>query len=258
VFGRKQLAYKAFFFDRNMEEGCSNLLTSAGFNACNAKLQATALTATRKAVGLPSDVGFHRSMDHGFAQDLDAFSERVLLVTNKLLNLVATVDQSQGSRGKGKEKLASEDDVVDNFHSLVVDSMDQLLEKTASSSVKFIFLFDLMKTFRIYVSTTFWEKIKLPQLPLTPQQQQRYVTISTFLFISYRSHRIQLMRSKVTLNPSSNMPFICLNLNYPSRKKLTTRICHGTQHLLTSITLRFPWDMPSMIQMMILMRASCM
>jgi len=115
-----------------MEEGTSKLLTSAGFNVFNARLQTTALTTTRKAVGLPSDVAFHRSMDHSFAQDLDAFSERVLLVTNKLLNLVATVDQSQGAREKGKGKLASQDDVVDNFHSLVVDSMDQLLEKTAS------------------------------------------------------------------------------------------------------------------------------
>jgi hypothetical protein len=115
-----------------MEEESSNLLTSAGFNVCNTKLQTAALTTIRKAVSLPSDVAFHRSMDHNFAQDLDAFSERVLLVTNKLLNLAATVDQSQGILGKGKGKLASQDDVVDNFHSLVVDSMDQLLEKTVS------------------------------------------------------------------------------------------------------------------------------
>ena len=116
------------------EEGSPNLLTSAGFNVCNAKLQATALATIRKAVGLPSDVAFHRSMDHSFAQDLDTFSERVLLVTNKLLNLAASVDQSQGilGKGKGKGKLAGQDDVVDNFHSLVVDSMDQLLEKTVS------------------------------------------------------------------------------------------------------------------------------
>ena len=122
-----------------MEEGSPNLLTSAGFDVCNAKLQATALTTIRKAVGLPSDVAFHRSMDHSFAEDLDTFSERVLLVTNRLLNLVATVDQSQGMQGKGKGKLASQDDVVDNFHSLVVDSMDQLLEKTVSFQRWFLF-----------------------------------------------------------------------------------------------------------------------
>ena len=109
-----------------MEEGSSKFLTSAGFDVCNAKLQATALTTIRKAVGLPSDVAFHRSMDHDFAQDLDTISERVLLVTNKLLNLVATVDEGK------RRRLASQDDVVDNFHSLVADSMDQLLEKTVS------------------------------------------------------------------------------------------------------------------------------
>ena len=88
-------------------EGSPNLLTSAGFNVCNAKLQATDLTTICKAISssLPSNHPMSLSsvlLDHSFAQDLDTFSERVLLVTNKLLNLVATVDQSQGMLGKGK------------------------------------------------------------------------------------------------------------------------------------------------------------
>ena len=93
------------------------------------------LTTIRKNVGLPSDVAFHRSMDHSFAQNLDTFSE-ILPVTNKLLNFfAATVDQSLV-----KGKLKGQDDVVDNFHSLVVDSMDQLLEKTVSLiDVPFLF-----------------------------------------------------------------------------------------------------------------------
>jgi hypothetical protein len=62
---------------------------------------------------------FPRSMDPCFSQDLDTFSERILLVTNKLFNLVPTVDQSQGILGKGKGKLASQDDIVDNFHLLL-------------------------------------------------------------------------------------------------------------------------------------------
>ena len=145
-----------------MEEGSpKNLLTSASFDVCNAKLQATALTTIRKAVSLPSDVAFHRSIDHSFAQDLDTFSERVLLVTNKLLNLVAaTVDhhhQPKGILGKGKRKLASQDDVVDNFHSLVVDSMDQLLEKTVSFSTTFLscIISQKKKKNRMHVLTPF-------------------------------------------------------------------------------------------------------
>jgi len=115
------------------------------------------ITTTHKAVSSPSDVAFHHSMDHGFAQDLDALSERVLLVANKLLNLVATVDQSQGIRGKGKGKLASQDDVVDNFHALVVDSMDQLLEKMVSYKQRLFSRPSILiyETYRIYVSTTF-------------------------------------------------------------------------------------------------------
>jgi hypothetical protein len=74
----------------------------------------------RKAISLPSDVAFYR---------LDTFSERVILVSN----LAATVDQSLV---KGKGKLASQDDVVDNLHSLVVDSM----EKTVSFNDIFFYV----------------------------------------------------------------------------------------------------------------------
>ncbi|KAF5315383.1 hypothetical protein D9619_007468 [Psilocybe cf. subviscida] len=110
-------------------------LSSTGFDAYNAKLQASALAATRKSAGIPGDVGFHRSMDQDLASDLDAFSDRVLAMTNRLLNLVSTVDYIQG---KGKAKLESEDDVVDQFHSLVVDSMDQLLERTDTCLDQFL------------------------------------------------------------------------------------------------------------------------
>ncbi|CAA7266028.1 unnamed protein product [Cyclocybe aegerita] len=112
-----------------MEEGSSSGVNSASFDAYHGRLQTAALTATRKAATLPADIAFHRSMDQSLAQDLDALSERVLSITNRLLGLVSTVDQTQ-NKGKGKAKLEGEDDVVDNFHSAVVDTIDQLLEKT--------------------------------------------------------------------------------------------------------------------------------
>ncbi|KAJ6465107.1 ribonuclease H-like domain-containing protein [Mycena vitilis] len=108
----------------------SSALSSASFLEFNSKVQAAALTATRSAAGLPADIPFHRSIDPDLAEDLDAFSARVLSLTNNILSLVATADPSQSSRRKGKAKLQSQDDVVDDFHSLIVDSMDQLLERT--------------------------------------------------------------------------------------------------------------------------------
>ena len=110
----------------------SSGVESSSFDVFNSKIQASALKATRSAVGLPVDIAFHRSIDPTFAKDVDAFSSRVLSLTNKLLNFVATADESQRSKGKGKAKLQNQDDVVDSFHSLVVDSMDQLLERTVS------------------------------------------------------------------------------------------------------------------------------
>ncbi|KAF4621790.1 hypothetical protein D9613_012206 [Agrocybe pediades] len=113
-------------------------LTSTSFDGYNSRLQAAALGATRKAAGLPVDISFHRSMDQDLAVEIDAFSERVLSMTNKLLSLASTVDTTKGRREKGKNKLESQDDVTDNFHSLVVDAMDQLLEKTDSCLDEFL------------------------------------------------------------------------------------------------------------------------
>lgn len=106
-------------------------LSSATFDEYNQKLQQAALKATRHAAYMPPDVSFHRSMDAGLSKDLDECSARLLLLTNRLLSLASTVDVTL-SRDKGKAKLQSQDDVVDNFQSVVVDCMDQLLERTVS------------------------------------------------------------------------------------------------------------------------------
>ncbi|KAJ7929003.1 hypothetical protein B0H13DRAFT_2652544 [Mycena leptocephala] len=111
-------------------QASSSTLSSSSFPDFNSKVQAAALNATRSAAGLPADIPFHRSIDPELAEDLDAFSSHVLSLANNILSLVATADSSQSSRRKGKAKLQSQDDVVDDFHSLIVDSMDQLLERT--------------------------------------------------------------------------------------------------------------------------------
>ncbi|KAF9265330.1 hypothetical protein L218DRAFT_167220 [Marasmius fiardii PR-910] len=101
-------------------------LTSASFDEFNTQLQGLALKATRNSMLLPVDISYHRSMDSAFSKDLDACSSKALSLANKLLTLARTVDPS----GKGKGRLEEEDDIVDNFHGLIVDGMDQILEKT--------------------------------------------------------------------------------------------------------------------------------
>lgn len=95
------------------------------FEELNTNIPRAALKATRNAALLPPDIAFHKSMDPAFAKDLDAFSSKVLVLTNQLLGLAATIDSS----GKGKGKVRSEDDILDSFETLIVDRMDQLLER---------------------------------------------------------------------------------------------------------------------------------
>jgi len=103
---------------------------SSNFDAQYDRLQACVSNATRQAALFPLDIAFHRAMDPDLAVELDGFSERVLSTTNKLLGLIATTDQSKTGKSKGKAKLESEDDVVDNFYSFIVDAADILLERT--------------------------------------------------------------------------------------------------------------------------------
>ncbi|XP_006462303.1 hypothetical protein AGABI2DRAFT_186278 [Agaricus bisporus var. bisporus H97] len=111
----------------------SKSVDSQAFMVTSTKLQTAALAATRTAAGLPADIGFYRSIDSGLAHDIDAVSSRVLNLTNRLLQYSSSVNpQAAKGNRKGKTKLEDQDDVADNFHSLVVDVMDQLFERTDS------------------------------------------------------------------------------------------------------------------------------
>ncbi len=110
--------------------------SSSAFDEQHSKLQASALKATRNAASLPADINFYRSIDTDLAHDVDAISSRVLNLTNKLLQLSSSTDKKVAT-GKGKAKLKDQDDVVDNFRSLVVDVMDQLFERTVSIFARF-------------------------------------------------------------------------------------------------------------------------
>ncbi|KIM28466.1 hypothetical protein M408DRAFT_308391 [Serendipita vermifera MAFF 305830] len=88
------------------------------------------------AAGLPRDIAFHRTLDRKFKTELDATSARVLRLTNRLLQLAETLDpKSKPAASKVKHgvedrvALVDEEDVVDKFHSVVVDVFDPLLER---------------------------------------------------------------------------------------------------------------------------------
>ncbi|KAI9436593.1 ribonuclease H-like domain-containing protein, partial [Lactarius indigo] len=104
-------------------------LTSSEFDSYYAQLQALAFKATKSAASLPADLPFHRSVDSDLARDLEACSNKVLSITNALLNLASTVGSSKNAKGKGKARLQDEDDFLDRFGSLVVEPMDQLFER---------------------------------------------------------------------------------------------------------------------------------
>ena len=106
-----------------------SVVSSTQFDTFSTSLQTKALQTTRHALALPQDLTFHRSLDSKVAAELDAFSGRVLKVTNSLLALAGT----RVGDGKGKRrKLEHHDDVVDAFDSVVVDAMDVLFENVVS------------------------------------------------------------------------------------------------------------------------------
>ena len=85
--------------------------------------------------GLPRDIPFHRTLDRKFRTELDATSARLLRLTNRLLKLAETLDlkakpavSNKAREAEDKVALVDEEDVVDKFHSVVVDVFDPLLE----------------------------------------------------------------------------------------------------------------------------------
>ncbi|KAF8495725.1 ribonuclease H-like domain-containing protein [Russula emetica] len=104
-------------------------LSKSEFDGNYAQLQNSALKATKHAAGLPADLAFHRSVDSDLAKDLETCSKRVVSMTNALLDLASTIGNSKSAKEKGKGRLQDEDDFVDRFGALIVEPMDQLLER---------------------------------------------------------------------------------------------------------------------------------
>ena len=109
-------------------------LAKSEFDGYYAKLQESALKATKHAAGIPSDLAYHRSVDSDLAKDLEACSSRVASITNIVLGLASTIgSSSKSAKGKGKARLQDEDDFLDRFGALIVEPMDQLLERAVCS-----------------------------------------------------------------------------------------------------------------------------
>lgn len=94
-------------------------------------LQSSALTATRHAATLPTDLPFYRSVDPRVSQQIDSISSRVLHLTHQLLQLSSSLNPNLPVHPK--ETLQDPDCLMFHFHSSVVDVMDHLFERTVSS-----------------------------------------------------------------------------------------------------------------------------
>lgn len=109
-------------------------ISPLAFDEYNSQLQIAILKATKNAAALPGDIAFYTSMAKELAQEVETCSSRVLNLTTRLLDLVAT-GETGAAKGKRRARLESIEDVQDSFRSIVVDAMDQLLERTVRIEV---------------------------------------------------------------------------------------------------------------------------
>lgn len=107
--------------------------TRSEFDGYYAQLQGSALKTTKHAAGLPADLVFHRSVDPDLAKDLETCSNKAVSIINTLLDLASTIGGPKNAHGKGKARLQDEDDFLDRFGTLIVEPMDQLLERAVRS-----------------------------------------------------------------------------------------------------------------------------
>lgn len=79
-------------------------------------------------------MSYQRTMDRQFSKDLDACSERVLGLAGRLLEFAKGKEGAgKKEKGKGRETLR-EEDVLDGYHNVVIDVMDQLFESVVCVS----------------------------------------------------------------------------------------------------------------------------
>jgi len=118
-----------------VEEVPSPLLA---FKEYETLLQKTIVSSARFASKLPSgtDLSFQRTVNRKLAKELDACSARILDFANQLLKFSQggelNTNSEKGKRKAGVGPLKDVDDVLDGYHSLVVDIMDGILEGAVS------------------------------------------------------------------------------------------------------------------------------
>ena len=108
-------------------------LSKSSFDGYYAQIQTAALKATKHAAGLPADLAYHRSVDSDLARELETCSKKAVSLTNVLLDVMSTLGGSKSAKGKGKARLQDEDDFLDRFEALIVEPMDQSLERAVRS-----------------------------------------------------------------------------------------------------------------------------
>jgi len=94
----------------------------------SSKLQKVVVGPTKRAMALPKDIQFFRTLDKDFSEDLDMCNSRLLSIMSNLLNFV----DKATPKGKGKERLESLDDLLLGFNPFIVSRLDKMFENAVS------------------------------------------------------------------------------------------------------------------------------
>lgn len=101
---------------------------------------------TTNAASLPdkTDLNFHRSLDRRFNKDVEKTSERLLGMTERILDLIErSQKEARQGRDKGKtakviirrRKLEDQDDIIDGYRGAIQGVIDGLLEDAVRRSL---------------------------------------------------------------------------------------------------------------------------
>lgn len=199
-------------------------------------LQSSALTATRHAATLPTDLPFYRAVDPRVSQQIDSISSRVLHLTHQLLQLSSSLNPNLPVRPQ--ETLQDPDCLMFHFHSSVVDVMDHLFERTVSSP----------SSVETHTHTSFafqkdscldqaLGRNKAPTITINkdsaPNPRVSVLVLGGSCLTEYIRKRSSPM--------SSITPPISKNPSFHSHENLTTAIHPGTLASLTNTTQKSLW-----------------
>ena len=177
--------------------------------------------------------------------EFDSCKKSSFSLTNKLFDLTSSNNDPE-SRARKRPRLENEEDIIDDFHGIIVDLMDILLEKSVSS-VRRKVVSALSSVAQYRRIDEFLGAAKVPA-PVAESHKQTQVRVCGSVYTVQNTikqrprHKRRCLKGAST--PHSNTPLVCRNLSRAIDNRNSVPWRHTLKHKYNAqVPLGYRWDL---------------